>query len=408
MALTITDQILLGAVPGSEASRGRLNALLLANQSDNIDWEELFQRVGHHQLTPLLRYGLAGIGSSAHIPAWFQDKLDEEGRLWAARHLATAGETIKLVDRLQSEGIRALPLKGAALMVAGYYPEAGLRTATDIDLLVDPSRIEDARILLTGHGYQSLPGRRDVRPRQRLANEMNHLWPLRSPGGSIIELHHRAFHLAAHKRDLDFQLISADAVIHKLDSGHTIELPSPHDLALHLIHHTLIDLQSTHLSLRTMADLHAILLRHPESRANLLQRADYFGVTTIVETALDLTGLLANGSTLELIDAEKHAIYGLMLGVMLDSESDVLAETARIFEYFDLSRQPLRKIGNIGALIFTTGDHLDQLYGKPKFGLRLLQYLHRPLDLIRRFHWRIFRPSSLLRVRKLRNIVRRS
>lgn len=407
MALTITDQILLGAVPGSEASRARLNALL-ANQFDAINWEELLQRAIHHQVAPQLRYGLAVIESGAGVPGWFQTRLDEEGRLWAARHLATTGETIRLVESLQSAGIRAFPLKGAALMVGGYYPLAGLRTATDIDLLVAPSRIEDARILLTNLGYQSLPGRRDVRPRQRLANELNHLWPLRSPGGSIIELHHRAFHLAAHERDLDFQQISAKAVLHTLDSGRTIELPSPHDLALHLIHHTLIDLQSTHLALRTMADLHAILLRHPECRTNLLKLAEDFGVATIVETALDLSGLLTNGSTIELIDAEKHARYGLMLGVMIDRDANMLAETARLFEYFDLSRHPLKKIGNLGALVFTTGDHLDQLYGKPKLGLRLLQYLHRLLDLIRRFHWKILRPSSLLRVRKLRSIVRGS
>ncbi len=398
--MKISDQILLGSVPGSNQSRARLIDLLAKN-GEVIDWADLFQRSRRHHLAPLLRHALTGIETPV------QTELDEEARLWAARHLATAELTVELVDRLRSTGIWAIPLKGAALIAGEYYPRSGLRATTDIDLLVDPSRIEEAQKLLDDLGYRALPGRRDVRPRQRLENERNHLWPVRSPEGLIVELHHRAFHLAASGRDLDFDQISASALPCPTGSGVVIDLPAPHHLAFHLIHHTLIDLQSTHLALRTMADLHVIIERHPESRQQIMPLADSWGVGRIVKAALDLSELFARGSAEDLIRAEKHPDYCLMIKTMLSRDAETLAETARLFEYLDLSRRPLRKIGDLGSLVFTTPGHLDQLYGRPKYGLRLVQYLVRPLDLMRRFPWRSLSPSSLLHVRKLRNQVRR-
>ena len=92
------------------------------------------------------------------------------------------GFAARLVAMLAREGIEAIPLKGAALMLGGYYPQAGLRAATDIDLLVDPARVEEADRIIEAVGYAHLPGKRAARPRQRLANDLNHLWPRRGPG----------------------------------------------------------------------------------------------------------------------------------------------------------------------------------------------------------------------------------
>lgn len=399
MSLSRTDLILLSVVPGSEAGRARLASLLPPE-----DWTRLLERCQDHRIGPLLRRSIASLDARPSVPDHILDELAEEARLSAARHLSTSEETVRLCARLRSAGIEAFPLKGAALIAGGYYPEAGLRQTSDIDLLVDPDRIGEAHDLLTGQGYRPLPGRRDLRPRQRLANEMNHLWPLRSPAGTIIELHHRAFHLSRREIDLDFRQISARAVSSTTESGVTIGLPSPQDLALHLIHHTMIDLQSTDLALRTIADLHAIRRLHPAMTEDLRELAVKFSCESIVECALKLTDLLAEGTVDEIRKAENDRSLGTLLRMLVAADHSALAETSRLFEYLDLSRRPFQKVGNLAALVFTRPGHMEQLYGRPPLGLRSLQYLIRPFDLIRRFPWRGLKPSSLVNVRRLRSI----
>jgi len=394
VSLSSTDLILLSIVPGSEAGRTRLASLLPPD-----DWDRLLERCRDHRIGPLLRRTIASL--DARTPDHILDELAEETRLSAARHLSTSEETVRLCARLRSAGIESFPLKGAALIAGGYYPEAGLRQTSDIDLLVDPDRIDEAHELLTGQGFRPLPGRRDLRPRQRLANEMNHLWPLRSPAGTIVELHHRAFHLSRSELDLNFQQISARAV-----TGGIIGLPSPQDLAFHLIHHTMIDLQSTELALRTIADLYAIRRRHLSVAEDLRNLAEKFSCEKIVECALELTDLLAEGTVEDIQKAENDRSLGALLRMLVATDHSALAEASRLFEYLDLSRRPVQKLGNLAALVFTRPSHLDQLYGRPPLGLRPLQYLFRPFDLIRRFPWRSLRPSVLLRVSKLRNHVR--
>lgn len=399
MSLSRTDLILLSVVPGTEAGRARLASLLPPD-----DWSRLLERCRDHRIGPLLRRSIASLDATPPVPDLILNELVEEARLSAARHLSTSEETVRLSARLRSAGIAAFPLKGAALIAGGYYPEAGLRQTSDIDLLVDPDRIGEAHDLLTGQGYRPLPGRRDLRPRQRLANEMNHLWPLRSPAGTIVELHHRAFHLSRREIDLDFQRISARAVSRTTQSGITIGLPSPQDLALHLIHHTMIDLQSTELALRTIADLHAIRRLHPAMSEDLRKLAVKFSCETIVECALELTDLLAKGTVDDIRKAENDRSLGTLLRILVATDHAALAETSRLFEYLDLSRRPIQKVGNLAALVFTRPEHMEQLYGRPPLGLRPLQYLFRPFDLIRRFPWRGLKPSSLVNVRRLRRI----
>lgn len=397
MSLSRTDLILLSVVPGTEAGRVRLASLL-----PPADWTRLLERCRTHRIGPLLRQSIASLDAHTPVPEQILDELAEEARLSAARHLSTSEETVRLCARLRSAGIKAFPLKGAALIAGGYYHEAGLRQTSDIDLLVDPDRIGEAHELLTGQGYRPLPGRRDLRPRQRLANEMNHLWPLRSPAGTIIELHHRAFHLSRREIDLDFRQVSA--FTHTTESGAVIGLPSPQDLAFHLIHHTMIDLQSTELALRTIADLHAIRRRHPEMTSDLRNLAALFKCENIVECALELTDLLAEGTVDEIRKAENDRSLGTLLRMLVAADHSALAETSRLFEYLDLSRRPFQKVGNLAALVFTRPEHMEQLYGRPPLGLRPLQYLIRPFDLIRRFPWRGLKPSSLVNVRRLRSI----
>lgn len=406
MPFTTTDNLLLSALLPTAASGARLAAAAGTAEQAALNWAEVVRRAEELHLAPLLRAHLARIGALAVVPANARTALDESSRTWAARHLAYVSEARRLLDALKQAGIAALPLKGAALMLGGYYPQAGLRPALDLDLLVDPARIEMAAQVAEGCGYHEIPGRRAVRPRGRLENEQNHLWPRRGPSGLLLELHRRAFHFASGSRDFGFVEMNERAVS---DQTSTLRLPAPADLAVHLIHHTLVDLQSTHAVLRTLADLHFVFAQAPTARAEAIARATELGFGGAARLAEEALAWLANGTQTQ-AEPTNEDVRLLIETALLDAPAQV-AEAARLLEYFAFGRQPFRKAGNLLALLFTSRSHLEQLYRPDKSTAEgngvYLNYLRRPFDLLRRIDWSALRPTNLARVRRLRNIAMR-
>jgi hypothetical protein len=395
------DKLLLSGLLPTEASGERLR-LLLGGNGGEIDWSAIARRANFHHTAALLRFNLIEAGLPDAAPPQFRSELDEVSRTWAARHLATVSETTRIVAALNGAGIEALPLKGAALMLGDYYPQAGLRAALDIDLLVDPAQIEIAERVAEDCGYVEIPGRRDARPRQRLANERNHSWPRRGSAGLILELHHRAFHFAKGERDCGFAELRARAAERQTGAGTPLLLPSPSDLALHLVHHTMVDWQSTQAILRSVADLHFIFAREGQAQEEMKRRARELGFAGAAELAIRVWRLLAEGTLEELDEAAGDGEIALLLDTALMESPTALAEAARLFEYFDFGSHPIRKFGDLLSLFFTSRSHLEQLYGAQSGGNIYFNYLRRPFDLMKRFNWSSLSPATLRRVRRLR------
>lgn len=402
MAFTITDKLILSSLLPTEASRYRLQRLL-REQRERIDWEQLAQRGEYLMIFPLLRHNLGHLDALPLLPDSFRETLRHAAETWAARELGVISQARRLIGLLQAHGIQAIPLKGAAIMLGGFYPQPGLRPALDIDLLVPPDQLATADLLLEQHGYQPLPGRRALRARQRLANEQNHLWPRRSPAGQVIELHHRAFRYSAGERDFGYEEIWRTA--RSIEAGF-LPLPTPGDLAFHLIHHTMVDLQSGHAILRTLTDLHFIFRRDPAAFEVACRRAADFGFPGAVYLAEQAVNHLASANLEALeVDAARPEL-ALLLETALMSSHSQLAEAARLFEYFNFSRRPLDKAGNLLALLFPTRAHLEQVDQEPAAGSIMLKYLRRPLSLFRKVDWRSLEPGNLARLRRLRRIRR--
>ncbi len=408
VSFTLAEQILLSALLPTEASRDRLRQLV----HQDVNWPTLVTRAEACYLAPLLRFNLAQSGCLAHLPAATQQQLEQSSQLWAVRHLAYVHETERLCVALAAAGITAFPLKGAALMCGGYYPQAGLRVATDIDLLVDPARVAEAEQVAEACGYTLEPGRTKARPRQRLANELNHVAPRRGASGLLLELHTRAFHAVRRGRDFGFAEMCAwratESGSDQVRLGAGIGLPAtnpvanahgtapaaPAALALHLVHHTLVDLQSTHAILRTLADLHFILAREGAVVGQLRALGDEYGFRGAVEAALQAERMLATCDLAELQQAGQRADdCALLLETALLETPMGLAATARLLEYLDFSREPLRKLSNLGALVFTNREHLAQQYAGQ--GTLAWRYVQRPFVLLRKFNWASLRPGNL-------------
>lgn len=401
MPINSTDKLLLNSLLPTAASATRLR------QSDwsTIDWPAVIRRAEFHSIASLLRFNLAKAELLDSLPESEREQLRVTSQTWAARHLAYTNEAARLITALKAQNITAIPLKGAALMLGGYYPQAGLRAALDIDLLVAPDNQQRADEIVAALGYEDLPGRRAVPTRQRLANEVNHLWPRRGPGGLILELHRRAFQFAQRERDFTFDEVRNRAITVTV-AGKELLLPSPTDLAFHLVHHTLVDLQTTKAILRTVADLHFIFVAFPETSEKMICQADEFGFGGAARLANEMVKLLAEASPEELDEATNSERFRLVLETALAEETLPLADAARLFEYLDFSRHPLAKLGNLFSLLFTSRQHMEQLYGQTQQGSVYWKYLRRPFDLLRKFNRACFSPSNLLKVWKLRKLAR--
>ena len=403
MRLTTTDKLLLNSLLPTAASAARLRQL----DWSTIDWPAVIRRAEFLSIASLLRFNLAKAELLDSVPETEREQLRVTSQTWAARHLAYVSEATRLITALKAENITAIPLKGAALMLGGYYPQAGLRAALDIDLLVAPNNQQHADEIVAALGYEDLPGRRSVPVRQRLANEINHLWPRRGSSGLILELHRRAFHFAQRERDFTFDEVLSRAVTVSV-GGNDLLLPAPTDLAFHLVHHTLVDLQTTKAILRTVADLHFLFAKYPTTREEMIRQADEFGFGGAARLANELVKLLAEASLEEpeeLDAAANGERFRLVLETALAEENLPLADAARLFEYLDLSRHPLTKLGNLFSLLFTSRQHLTELYGQQPQGSVYWNYLRRPFDLLRKFNRAGFSPSNLLKVRKLRKLA---
>ena len=392
MPFTIEDKVLLSGFLPTAASRARLAALA----PTLTDWPALVERAETLLLAPLLRLQLAQLGALDALPEVARARLATGHQVWTARHLAAVNETARLLTALRDAGVPALPLKGAALWLMDVYPQAGLRPALDLDLLVEPNLIAQAEQVAEACGYAVMAGRTQARPRQRLANELNHVAPRRGPNGLILELHTRAFHFVQGARDFGWAEMKERA---QLQNGRW--LPAAEDLALHLIHHTMADWQSTSAILRTLADLHFLLAADAATRVKLRARAQTFGLSNTVALAESALALLAEGTLAEL--DQPAAAVRLLLETALWRDARAVADAARLFEYLDFSRQPLARLRALGALLFTNRAHLAQLYGTTANPTQ--SYLRRPADLWRKFNGASVRPEMLWRMWRLRRLV---
>jgi hypothetical protein len=129
-----------------------------------------------------VRHGLAAWldeALPASDPAW-PEPLREELKQAHRRSFFDATQRLDLARRIQSlldaQGLRVLPLKGAALSES-LYPSPAHRPMADVDMLA-LDRPEEARRALAGAGFQEIAGG-------------DHAWVFEDAAGAgVVELHH--------------------------------------------------------------------------------------------------------------------------------------------------------------------------------------------------------------------------
>lgn len=123
-----------------------------------VDWDRFLQQAAFHRIEGLAHLALR---DESAVPKSIADQLAAAARSIAAHNLRAAAECRSLLDAFEASGVPLLFVKGLTLGALAYGNPA-LKSAIDIDLLVDPADLDRAAICLRPTGFQLLAPRHSL------------------------------------------------------------------------------------------------------------------------------------------------------------------------------------------------------------------------------------------------------
>jgi hypothetical protein len=128
----------------------RIAALL----EQDLEWRYVVEAAAAHRVLPLLHNSLTATGSSG-IPDDVRTELNARVLANAERDMLLVGELIRLLVAFEAAGVRAIPFKGPAV-AASVYRNLALRRFFDLDVLIHPQDLREARSVLRTSGYRQI------------------------------------------------------------------------------------------------------------------------------------------------------------------------------------------------------------------------------------------------------------
>jgi hypothetical protein len=232
----LTLDLISPARPGHRIDQHQIDALT------DTAWTEILRMARQHRIGPLMRWQLQHAHPHIRVPKCVADALTTQHKRWTARAMAMQRELLRVHGILEAAGIPHVFLKGTYLAYC-VYPHPALRPLRDLDILIPPERLMDARAALIAGGLSTVD--RYERVPESVKDAAPHLPPLLA-GNVSVELHKRIFHL---KRDADAGPdLTEDPgfwerCVTGTVAGTPIEAPSPTDQMLHIIVHGVYDHQ---------------------------------------------------------------------------------------------------------------------------------------------------------------------
>lgn len=167
-----------------EADGARLRALA----AGAVNWPLVLALGWRHALLPLLHLHL-GEAAPDLVPPAVLEELRARAAEAAHAGLRLTAALLRLLDRMDAAGVRALPYKGPVLAVVAYG-SVGLRSFSDLDVLVPLPELDRAAGVLEAEGYRP---RYRFTPRQDAAfRRVDGDYPWEHPETGVrVELHAR-------------------------------------------------------------------------------------------------------------------------------------------------------------------------------------------------------------------------
>jgi len=220
-----------------------------------LDWDYVLREASENAILPLVGRHLLAVAPD-EIPATFVERMKAALRANTVRCLSLTAELIKIMDRLRSEGILAIPYKGPVI-AAQAYGDVALREYDDLDLILAQRDLPEGCEVMLDLGYRKkfpwvlspdvdkslVPGEYNFRDEAR---------------GVLVELHTeitlRHFPVTLDVDDFRKRLVTVTL------SGHDVTTFSPEDALPLLCVHGAKDFWER---LSWIADVSELVLSHP-------------------------------------------------------------------------------------------------------------------------------------------------
>ena len=191
-----------------------------ARNAGEVDWDLFLDLVRFHRVEGLAWNALSASPSGA--PDAVVAKLSDAAKAIAAQNLQAGADCQALLDRFDAGGVPLLFLKGLTLGALAYGNPA-LKSAIDVDLLIDPNDLGKAAELLRAAGYEL------AAPRNSPADRVLHAWH-RGWKESVWSKSSPGFQIDLHTRTADNQRLIPGIDVHaprqSVEIGGGIRLPT--------------------------------------------------------------------------------------------------------------------------------------------------------------------------------------
>jgi hypothetical protein len=254
--------------------------------------------LAHHQLLPSVNFLLRDHTLRDQFPENLLDLLQVNQEKLDRKNNRLQLTLPKVANAFGEAGIPFILLKGLHLALL-YYGGIERRSFWDMDLLVQPERMDKARNLLISMGYTRKSG---LFINQQLSTWFTHGQDFKKTGALSIDLHWMLFRHPGIRFDHDAIWSSREEL--ELDGTRFQVLSAPYSLAF-LLTGIIKDVERGSLRLRSVVDLHLILKRLAADMdwGSFIEAREREGIGSMSEAAL--------GLYLSLFDPAEASFQGL-------------------------------------------------------------------------------------------------
>jgi hypothetical protein len=130
----------------------------IAPDATTEQWGELLEVLRANWAIPMVYRKIGSLPQECHPPETIADEMRQAFLFSRVRSLRMEIQLQKIIEGFQEEGVRVLVLRGPALAWS-LYPDPAMRPSCDLDLLVIPEQVVQARDILESLGYRCLAKR---------------------------------------------------------------------------------------------------------------------------------------------------------------------------------------------------------------------------------------------------------
>jgi len=116
-----------------------------------IELDALYTFARMHNVEAMMYHGLSRLEMDSQDPVW--QNWENRASMLLIQSMVQLAERDNLFHALPAAGIRLLPFKGCWLKEA--YPDIDYRQMSDLDMLVDPEKAQDAKKIMLSLGFET-------------------------------------------------------------------------------------------------------------------------------------------------------------------------------------------------------------------------------------------------------------